>query len=109
MHELSLTRNIVSIVDERAAGRKVRAIRLQIGQLAGIEVDAVRFCFDIVAQGTTLEGADLNIDEIPGQGQCLQCDKLVDLEHPILKCPCQQRARLKIVAGEELLIKSMEI
>lgn len=109
MHELSITRNIVSIVQEHAKGRKVRAVRLDVGQLSGIEVDAIRFCFDLCAQGTTLEGANLDINHIPGRGQCLQCAEEVPLQHPILRCPCEQRAQLKIIAGEELLIKSMEI
>ena len=59
MHELGLTRNIVSIVSEHAAGRKVRRVRLAIGPLACVEREALSFCFDIVAEGTELAGAEL--------------------------------------------------
>jgi hydrogenase nickel incorporation protein HypA/HybF len=71
-------------------------------------VEAIRFCFDIVAQGTPLEGAALTIEEPEGLGTCRQCGKEVPLERPIALCPCPERARLDITAGEELLIKEME-
>ena len=60
MHELSLTRNVVSIVAEHAKGRKVRRVRLAIGPLACVERRALTFCFELVAEGTALAGARLD-------------------------------------------------
>ncbi len=108
MHELSLTRNIVAICAERAGRRHVRTVRLQVGKLAGVEVSALRFCFDLVAAGTPLEGAALEIDEVEGRGQCTECQELVPLEQLVAVCGCGRRAPLDLVAGEELLIKEME-
>lgn len=65
MHELGLARNIVAIVDEHARGRAVRKVRLVMGPQACVEVDAVRFCFDIVREGTALAAAEL--DFLPGE------------------------------------------
>lgn len=59
MHELSLTRNIVSIVNEHANGKAVKRIQLSIGPQACVEQKSVEFCFDIVAKGTQLENANL--------------------------------------------------
>lgn len=109
MHELSITQNIVAIVKERAAGRPVHAVHLQIGRLSGIEVQAVRFCFDVCTKGTELEGARLDIDEVDGRGVCETCGEQIALERFVLRCPCAQRAPIKVVAGEELLIRSMEV
>ncbi len=109
MHELSITRNIVATVVEHARGRKVDGVTLKVGDLAGIELQALRFCFDICAEGTCLEGAELHIEQIPGRGRCLECDERVPLEQPIAICPCDKRARMIIEAGEELLIHSMEV
>ncbi len=108
MHELSLTRNIVAICAERAGERSVRTVRLQVGKLAGVEVAALRFCFDLVAEGTVLEGASLEIDEVEGRGQCTECHETVALEHLVAVCGCEKRAPVELVAGEELLIKEME-
>ena len=66
MHELGLTRNVVSIVAEHAGGRKVRRVRLAIGPLACVERRALSFCFDLVAEGTVLAGASLEFIEAEG-------------------------------------------
>lgn len=66
MHELGLARNIVAIVSEHAAGRRVRRVRLAIGPLACVEREALSFCFDIVAEGTALAGAELAFLEAEG-------------------------------------------
>lgn len=66
MHELSLTREIVSIACEAAAGQRVHTITLDIGQLACVSPDALEFCFDAVAQGTLAEGARLLIRRTDG-------------------------------------------
>jgi hydrogenase nickel incorporation protein HypA/HybF len=66
MHELGITRNIVSIVGQAARGRRVVRITLEIGALAGVEPRAIAFCFDVVARGTTAEGAVLDIVPLAG-------------------------------------------
>ena len=67
MHELGITRNIVSIVSEAAEGRPVRRVTLEIGKLSGVMAEAIAFCFDVVAEGTPLEGAELDIRRNRGQ------------------------------------------
>ena len=109
MHELSITRNIVSIVAERAGQRRVRRVRLQVGKLSGIEVSAVRFCYDVCAAGTVLEGSTLEVEELEGRARCLQCRQEVSIAHFTARCPCERRARVEMTQGEELLIKEMEV
>jgi len=64
MHELSITRNIVAIVEEAAKGRRVRRVTLEVGELSGVVSEAIAFCFDVVAAGTALEGASLEIKKL---------------------------------------------
>ena len=66
MHELGLTRSVVSIVAEHAKARPVRRVRLAVGPLACVEREALSFCFDIVAQGTVLQGAVLEFVDADG-------------------------------------------
>lgn len=66
MHELGITRNIVAIVSEQAGEQRVIRIRLVIGRLSAIMPEAIRFCFDVCARNTPLEGALLEIDQPPG-------------------------------------------
>jgi hydrogenase nickel incorporation protein HypA/HybF len=104
MHELSLTQHVVSLVTERAAGRPITEVRLRIGRLAGVHVEAVKFCFDVCAQGTSAEGARLVVEEVEGRGECTECGKTVALEQPVGICPCEKMAPVRILAGEELSI-----
>lgn len=108
MHELSITRSVVAIVSEHAAGRRVMRVRLEIGRLSAVMPDAVRFCFDVCARGTSLEGAALEIDEIAGRGRCSDCGEESSMSSAAGRCPgCP--GMLRPVAGEELNIKEMEV
>ena len=108
MHEMGITQSIVAIVSEQAAGRKVRRVTLEIGKLAAIMPEAIRFCFDVVAQGSALDGAALDIIEIPGRARCLECGAEVALGEVFGRCSCGSH-QLERLAGEELNIKSMEL
>ena len=66
MHELSLTRRIVSMVTAHAQGRRVRRVRVGIGPLACVERQSLAFCFDVAVEGTVLAGASLEILEAEG-------------------------------------------
>jgi hydrogenase nickel incorporation protein HypA/HybF len=109
MHELSITRSVVAIVAEKAAGQRVTRVRLEIGCLSAVMPDAIRFCFDICAADTPVAGAALEIDEIPGMGCCNDCGTQVGLSALIGRCPNCGAANLRLVAGQELNIKEMEV
>ncbi|MBA3731738.1 MAG: hydrogenase maturation nickel metallochaperone HypA, partial [Gammaproteobacteria bacterium] len=52
MHELGITQSIVEMVAGRAADARIQRVTVEIGKLSAILPDAIRFCFDICAQGT---------------------------------------------------------
>ena len=69
---------------------------------------AIRFCFDLCAEGTVLEGAVLEIDEVGGRGICNRCG--YDMELSLLAGSCQCGCRdITCVSGQELNIKEMEV
>lgn len=107
MHELGITRNIVAIVAEHAAGRKVTRVALDVGQFAGVMSEAIRFSFDVVAQGTCVEGAELDIREIEGRVRCRKCS--AEFATPQLYSPCACGSRdVERLSGEELKIRNYE-
>ncbi len=108
MHELSITRNVVAIVCERAAGQRVTRVRLAIGKLSAVMPEAIRFCFGICAEGTPLAAATLQIDEIPGRGRCTACQGEVELKELVGRCPDCGAAGLTLIAGQEMLIREFE-
>ncbi|HCS70011.1 MAG TPA: hydrogenase maturation nickel metallochaperone HypA [Rhodospirillaceae bacterium] len=108
MHELGITRNIVSIVAERAAGRRVTKVVVEIGKLSAILPDAVEFCFDVCAKSTPLEGATLEIVEVMADASCRDCGEQFLLATLIEPCPkCGSKA-LDRKGGDDLIIKHFE-
>lgn len=112
MHELSVTENILEITLRHArqaqAGR-VTDLHLVIGQLSSIVNDSVQFYWDIISQGTPAEGARLHFRRIPVELQCLDCNTRYAPGAEDLACPACQSTRIKVVAGDEFYLESIEV
>jgi hydrogenase nickel incorporation protein HypA/HybF len=108
MHELSITQSVVDAIAERMDGATVTSVRLEIGKLSGVVPDSVRFCFDVICAGTSLEGATLDIVEPAGLAQCRDCGEEFQLNDMIMLCPCGS-ANVRVLAGQQLRIKSVEV
>ena len=108
MHELAITQSVVDAVVEKLDGAAVRVLTLEIGRLSGVVPDSVRFCFDLVAAGTALEGAALNIVEPVGAGTCRACGADFAMEDAFPLCPCGS-ADVEVTSGRQLKIMSVEV
>ncbi len=108
MHELGITQNIIAIVSENAQNKKVQRVLLEIGKLSAIMPESIKFCFDICAQGTIVEGAILEILEIPGMARCRQCGNTFYVDKPFGICQCGS-IELDLIIGQELNIKEIEV
>jgi hydrogenase nickel incorporation protein HypA/HybF len=86
----------------------VTRVVLEIGKLAAVLPDALRFCFDLCAEETPLAGASLVIIETPGRARCRACGGAVELERPLGLCTCGS-TDLEWLSGEELKIKEFEV
>jgi hydrogenase nickel incorporation protein HypA/HybF len=108
MHELSITESLIDAVLDRTGDRQVTLVNLRIGPLSGVLPDALRFCFEVASEGTTLAGASLNIDEPQGRARCRTCGDVFGLDDLILLCPCGS-ADVEVVSGRELMVTSVEV
>jgi hydrogenase nickel incorporation protein HypA/HybF len=108
MHELAITESVVAAVSERIGPERVGRVVLEIGLLSGVVPDAVRFCFEICAAGTILDGASLEIREVQGRARCGACGGEVELDFPAGVCRCGS-PELEIVNGRELRIVEVEV
>ena len=112
MHEMSLAENVLQIIEESAHAqdfRRVRCVVLEIGELAAVEPDAMRFCFDAVTRGTIADGATLQIMETPGAGRCLACDTDVAMHERYGLCPYCGSPRLQVTAGDQMRVKNLAV
>lgn len=108
MHELSITEAVVDQITERMNGARISRVRLEVGRLSGVVPDALRFCFDLVVDGTTLHGATLEIVDRDGLARCARCDTEFALNDLLGLCACGS-SEWTILAGEELRIKEVEV
>ena len=112
MHEMSLCESILGIVEDEAEKqgfRKVSRVRLEIGALSGVDVEAMRFGFDVVTRGTLAEGAAPEIIELPGTAWCLPCARQVEVAQRYDACPLCGGYQLQVTGGEEMRIKDLEV
>jgi hydrogenase nickel incorporation protein HypA/HybF len=112
MHEMALAESMLGIVEQAARAHgaaKVTAVRLELGTLAHVEAEALRFCFDVMSRDTVAEGAALEIDAVPGEGWCMPCARRVPVPTLASACPQRGSPQLAMSAGEEMRLKDIAI
>jgi hydrogenase nickel incorporation protein HypA/HybF len=113
MHEMGIAMQIVEIaaasVPPHLKGSRVERVNLQVGKLSAVVPDSLRFCFEVVAKGTPLEGAELHIEELPVTARCRACRHEWTIEGPAFTCPECASGDLELLSGRELDIRSIEL
>lgn len=112
MHEMSLCESVLQVLETEAAKQqftKIKTVWLEIGTLAGVETEAMHFCFDVVTRHTLADGAKLEIIESPAQAWCLNCSQAVAVTQRYDACPLCGSHQLQVTGGEQLRIKELEV
>ncbi len=112
MHEMSIAQQILEIVEQHlpdpAEGR-VAAIKLRVGEMAGIVTESLEFCFNAIAEGTPAEGAALVIESMPIVVRCKDCEAESRLDFMIFSCPSCGGRNVRMVSGNELHVVELEL
>lgn len=112
MHEMSLAESIVQIVEDTArqsGGTRVTSVRIEIGQLAGVELEALRFCFEAASRESLAGGAALVIDQPEGRAWCMPCGGSVTVGSLADPCPDCGSHQLQVTGGTELRVREIEM
>ena len=112
MHEMSLAEGILQLIEEAAQSQgfsRVGAVWLEIGRLASVEPEALRFSFDVVTKGSLADGARLEIVAVAGRGWCLACGKSVELPALYEPCPDCGSFQVQVTGGTEMRVKELEV
>lgn len=110
MHEMSIALGVVDIAEKafrESGASRIESITLQIGALAGVQLESLYFVWPSAVAGTALEGADRIIESTDGQAVCLECEQPFALKHHFDACPHCNSYFKKITAGKELNVKSL--
>ena len=98
MHEMSIAQNIIEIVQQHLPSEEVevKSVKMKIGELAGIVIDSLEFCYSAMTKETKLEHAVLEIENIPIKISCNLCDTFSQLEFGMFICSHCGRATTAI-------------
>lgn len=109
---MSLTQGVLDVIEAAAAREgftRVRTVWLEIGRLATVEPEAMRFCFDVVMRGSCVEGAKLEIVATPGLAWCLQCNESIVIEDSLAACPQCGSYQIQVTGGRDMRVKELEV
>jgi len=112
MHEMSICESIVQTMKDLARTREFRrvdAVWLEIGPLAGVELEALRFGFDVVTRGTLADGARLEVLQPPASAWCMECMQTVPIQARYDPCPDCGGHGLLVTSGDQMRIKELEV
>jgi hydrogenase nickel incorporation protein HypA/HybF len=109
MHELSIADALVGIVERYARGRRVLRVEVKVGYLRQVVPSALGFAFELVAQGTVVEGAELELHEVPAAGTCRGCGAETPLRDFPLHCGVCGGFDVEVTRGEELQVDSLDL
>ena len=111
MHEMSIVLGIVKIAEteaQKAGVLKFAAIDLEIGNLAGVEWEALDFAWEAVVKGSVLENTEKRVHKIKGEARCLECEKEFEMNYFYDTCPHCGSYFKDILKGRELRVKSLD-
>ena len=112
MHELSIAKSIVDIIQEEMGqhGAKIlKSVHLNIGEMSAIMQDSLSFCFEVITADTQLEGARLIMETIPLKGYCHACDREFKIKNYAFVCPLCESSKIDTIAGQDLSIVAIAV
>lgn len=111
MHEFSLAADIVEIVTnaaQNAEKEKVSSITLQIGDLSGVEKDALYTALESLMQTPMLNAAEIITKTVAGKAKCSECQTEFELSDLFAPCPKCEGFFKDIIGGKEFNVLSID-
>ena len=113
MHEANFTQQIVrSIISElnKYPDYRPKRVKVKVGEMLHPDNEDVKMVYDLLTQGTKLEGVDLDLEETKTIVTCKKCHHTgVLVNHHLLVCPLCGSSDVKMVSGDEIAIESIDL
>lgn len=110
MHEYSIVSALMDRIEQEAQGRgatRVRAVKVRIGAMSGVEVDLFRTAYTLVADTTMCAGSSLDVEVVPVRWACPRCEAPPDAGARLICPSCGGAVRL--VSGDEIMLEQLEL
>jgi hydrogenase nickel incorporation protein HypA/HybF len=112
MHELTLAMETVELVAREAkktGASLIHEIRVEVGNLSGVEADAFEFALELIVKGSLLENAKISLIRTQGKGKCTDCNLEFIMKQRLDTCPACNSVPSKIIDGEDFKVLSMVV
>jgi len=113
MHEMGLALEIIDIavasIPAEMEAARVESVNLRVGKLSAIVPESLKFCFDVAVKETRINGAELNIEQVPVVAMCKVCGFQWTIEEPAFSCKKCKSGDIELISGKELDIVSIEV
>lgn len=107
MHEVSLAEGVIDVVERAAEGAHATAVsevRVAVGELSNVEIEALAFAFESVKKGTVANDAKLVIDRPEGRAWCMTCQKDVPYHRFGDACPICGGYQVVVSGGRDMRV-----
>ncbi|MCL5671211.1 MAG: hydrogenase maturation nickel metallochaperone HypA [Acidobacteria bacterium] len=111
MHELSIAKSVLEGVRAELArrpGARLQKVGLRVGELSGVNADALSFSFEALVKGTEMESVTLEIERGPRRQRCPDCMNEFAVENGDLACPSCGARVTECIGGRELEFTYLE-
>jgi len=112
MHELSIATAMLDQLEDELAKRpgvRIAKVGVKIGELSGVDPDALRFGFEALVKDSHWDPLALEIEYIRRQQKCPRCQHEWTVEHWSTECPNCSEMETLTLAGDELHIAFLEV
>jgi hydrogenase nickel incorporation protein HypA/HybF len=112
MHEIAIAQAILDrarAASEDNGGGRVTKIGLRIGEVSGVEPEALSFGIEVLSKGTPLEGLALEIEQPRRKLRCKSCASDFVPEGFAVSCPACGSPASDCIGGNELDVSFIEL
>jgi hydrogenase nickel incorporation protein HypA/HybF len=112
MHEMGIANSVLEAVRSemvRYPDSYPCKVGVRIGQMAAIDPEALRFCFEAMIQETEFASLELAIEFCPRRHRCLVCGHEFTVHDYDVSCPQCTSLVTTCISGDELELAYMEV
>jgi hydrogenase nickel incorporation protein HypA/HybF len=112
VHELAIAQAILDraqAASEHHGGGRVTKIGLRIGEISGVEPEALSFGIEVLSKDTPFAGLLLEIEQPRRKLRCAACATEFEPEGFAVACPTCQHPSCECIAGTELDVTFIEL
>jgi hydrogenase nickel incorporation protein HypA/HybF len=112
MHELGIAASVLQQAQQEAQrhpGARLQKVKLRVGELSGVNPEALSFGFEVLVRDARLDPVELEIENCVRRQRCPKCDQTFTVANYDLTCPRCGTAETEFAGGDELELVSVEM